>query len=248
MVPVMSTREKSDSPPADPTTPTEAKAKHSGKAHRSNRAWIVRHINDPYVQAATRQGYRSRAAFKLLEIDKRDRLFKPGSVIVDLGSAPGSWSQVAVERLGGVRATGELNGDVIALDILPMEPIAGVTFIQGDFREDDVMQTLAEAMKGRKADVVLSDMAPNLSGISVADAARSAHLWELALDFAMQHLKPEGYLLTKTFHGSGHSQFVELLKRHFVRVLERKPAASRQESAETYILAQKLKSPAVVKR
>jgi 23S rRNA (uridine2552-2'-O)-methyltransferase len=243
----MSTKEKSKANPRLSDAPKTKGRPVASKAHRSNRAWIVRHVTDPYVQAATRQGYRSRAAFKLLEIDQKDRLLRPGSVVVDLGAAPGSWSQVAVERLGGVRPDGTLNGTVIALDILPMEAIPGVTFIQGDFREDEVMQALADAMQGRKADVVLSDMAPNLSGISAADAARSQHLWELALDFASQHLKPDGYLLTKTFHGSGHSQFVALLKRHFVRVLERKPAASRQESAETYLLAQKLKAPAAVK-
>lgn len=219
-----------------------------GTKHRSNRSWIVRHVTDPYVQAATRQGYRSRAAFKLLEIDERERLFRPGSVIVDLGSAPGSWSQVAVERLtrGGKSDSG-LNGVVIALDILPMEPIPGVQFILGDFREESVMDELARVLDGRRVDLVLSDMSPNLSGIGVADAVRSAHLWELALAFAVEHLKPDGRLLTKTFHGSGHSQFVEQLKRHFSRVVERKPPASRQESAETYLLAGKLKGTAAVK-
>ncbi len=214
-----------------------AKAKAPGAAsrNRSNRAWIERHISDPYVQAATRHGYRSRAAYKLLEIDKRDRLLRPGSTVIDLGAAPGSWTQVVVERLG--MRNDKLAGSVFALDLLPMEPIAGVHFIQGDFRDDAVAQQLAQALEGSRADLILSDMAPNLSGIGAADAARSAHLWELALDFALRHLKPDGRFLTKAFQGSGYSQFVQELKRHFSKVLVRKPAASRQESAETYLLA-----------
>ncbi|SPE23957.1 23S rRNA methyltransferase [Burkholderiales bacterium] len=204
--------------------------------HRSNRAWIERHINDPYVQAATRHGYRSRAAYKLIEIDRRDRLVRPGAVVIDLGAAPGSWTQVVVERLGGVR-DGALAGRLIALDLLPMDSIAGVEFIQGDFRDSEVVERLVQSLQGQRADLILSDMAPNLSGIGAADAARSAHLWELALEFALQHLKPDGRLLTKAFQGSGYSQYVEQLKRHFSRVLVRKPAASRQESAEIYLLA-----------
>jgi len=207
--------------------------------HRSKRAWIDRHISDPYVQAATRHGYRSRAAYKLLEIDKRDHLLRPGATVIDLGAAPGSWSQVAVERLG--RKDGRLAGRVIALDVLPLEPISGVEFLQGDIRDDEVLQRLAQLLNGQRADLIVSDLAPNLSGIGVADAARSAHLWELALDFALQHLKPDGRLLVKAFQGSGYSQFVQQLKRHFQRVLVRKPAASRQESAETYLLAFDLK-------
>jgi 23S rRNA (uridine2552-2'-O)-methyltransferase len=203
--------------------------------HRSNRAWIERHINDPYVQAATKHGYRSRAAYKLLEIDEKDRLLRPGATVIDLGAAPGSWTQVVIERLGQRGAS--LAGRVVALDLLPMEPIAGVEFIQGDFREDSVMAALAAALDGQRADLILSDMAPNLSGIGAADAARSAHLWELALEFALEHLKPDGRFLTKAFQGSGYSQFVQELKRHFARVLVRKPAASRQESSETYLLA-----------
>lgn len=210
--------------------------------HRSNRAWIERHVNDPYVKAATRHGYRSRAAYKLIEIDQRDRLLQPGALVIDLGAAPGSWSQVAVERLG--TREGRLRGRVIALDILPIEPIPGVEIIQGDLREEAVATRLAEALGGARADVVLSDMAPNLSGIAAADAARSAHLWELALEFALAHLKPGGRLLAKTFHGSGQSQFVERVKRHFARVQARKPAASRQESAEVYLLAQEPRKPA----
>jgi 23S rRNA (uridine2552-2'-O)-methyltransferase len=222
----------------------KSKTAKAPSRHKSNRAWIERHINDPYVQAATRHGYRSRAAYKLIEIDQRDRLLRPGAVVIDLGAAPGSWTQVVVERLGTRDA--KLAGRVIALDILPMEPIAGVQVIQGDFREDEVIEQLAHALDGERVDLILSDMAPNLSGIGAADAARSAHLWDLALEFALQHLKADGRLLTKAFQGSGYSQFVEQLKRHFARVLVRKPAASRQESAETYLLACALKNPAMV--
>jgi 23S rRNA (uridine2552-2'-O)-methyltransferase len=220
-----------------------AKESKGKSRHRSNRAWIERHITDPYVQAATREGYRSRAAYKLLEIDERERLLRPGRVVVDLGAAPGSWSQVVAKRLG-LREP-DATGRLVALDILPMEPLAGVHFIQGDFRDDAMAEALGRALDGRAVDLVLSDMAPNLSGIGVADAARNAHLWELALAFALEHLAPGGQLLVKTFQGSGHSQFVGELKRCFVRVVTRKPAASRQESAETYLLAAGLK-PAVL--
>jgi 23S rRNA (uridine2552-2'-O)-methyltransferase len=215
--------------------PDKKKTPKPPSKHRSNRAWIERHINDPYVQAATRHGYRSRAAYKLIEIDQKDRLLRPGATVIDLGAAPGSWTQVVVERLG--QRGGTLAGRVVALDVLPMDPIPGVEFIQGDFREDSVMEALAASLGGQRADLILSDMAPNLSGIGAADAARSAHLWELALAFALQHLKSDGRFLTKAFQGSGYSQFVQELKRHFARVLVRKPAASRQESAETYLLA-----------
>jgi 23S rRNA (uridine2552-2'-O)-methyltransferase len=221
------------------TDKPKSKAAKPPSRHRSNRAWIERHIHDPYVQAATRHGYRSRAAYKLIEIDQRDHLLRPGAVVIDLGAAPGSWTQVVVQRLG--QRDGQLAGRVIALDILPMQPIPGVEILLGDFREESVMRQLAAALGGARADLVLSDMAPNLSGIGAADAARSAHLWDLALEFALQHLKPEGRLLSKAFQGSGYSQFVEQLKRHFARVVVRKPPASRQESAETYLLASGLK-------
>jgi 23S rRNA (uridine2552-2'-O)-methyltransferase len=205
------------------------------KKHRSNPEWIRRHVTDPFVKAATQHGYRARSAYKLVEIDDKDRLLKPGAVVVDLGAAPGSWSQVARERLTG--KDGVFRGAVIALDILPMDPIPDVTFIEGDFREEPVAARLADALAGRRVDVVLSDMAPNLSGIAAADAARSLHLCELALEFATEHLKPDGAFLTKAFQGSGYSQFVEQLKRRFRSVATRKPAASRAESAETYLLA-----------
>jgi 23S rRNA (uridine2552-2'-O)-methyltransferase len=209
------------------------------KKHRSNPEWIRRHVTDPYVKEATRKGYRSRAAFKLAEIDARDKLLRPGSVVVDLGAAPGSWAQLVRERLGG--RDGVIHGRILALDVLPIEPIAGVEFIQGDFREEEVVAQLAAALAEAKVDVVLSDMAPNLSGIGPADAARNAHLAELAIHFACQHLKPSGVLLLKSFQGSGHSQIVEALKRRFSSVAVRKPAASRAESAETYLLARGLK-------
>ena len=209
------------------------------KKHRSNPKWIRRHVTDPFVKAATQRGYRARSAYKLIEIDDKDRLLKPGAVIVDLGSTPGSWSQVARERLTG--KDGQVRGLVVALDILPMDTVPDVTFIEGDFREEEVAAKLADALAGRPVDVVLSDMAPNLSGVAAADAARSLHLCELALEFALDHLKPDGALLVKAFQGSGFSQFVELLKKHFRKVATRKPAASRAESAETYLLARGLK-------
>lgn len=210
------------------------------KKHRSNPQWIRRHVTDPYVQEATRKGYRSRAAFKLIEIDARDKLLKPGIVVVDLGAAPGSWAQVVRERLVG--SDGTLRGRILALDMLEMEPLAGVDFIQGDFRDEAVAAQLVDVLGGARADLVLSDMAPNLSGIAVADAARNAHLAEIAIEFAEQHLKPAGALLLKSFHGSGHSQVVEALKRRFTTVAVRKPPASRAESAETYLLARGLKA------
>jgi 23S rRNA (uridine2552-2'-O)-methyltransferase len=209
------------------------------KKHKSNPQWIRRHVTDPYVKAASQHGYRSRAAYKLIEIDDKERLLRPGAVVIDLGAVPGSWSQVARERLTG--RDGVLKGRIVALDVLPLDPIPDVTFIEGDFREDEVAARLAAALDGARADVILSDMAPNLSGIAAADAARSAHLCELAIDFAGDHLKPAGALLIKAFQGSGYSQIVELLKKNFASVSVRKPAASRAESAETYLLARGLK-------
>jgi 23S rRNA (uridine2552-2'-O)-methyltransferase len=209
------------------------------KKHRSNPEWIRRHLSDPFVKAATRHGYRARSAYKLAEIDDRDKLLEPGSVVIDLGAAPGSWTQVVRERL--TDRSGVVRGRIIALDVLPMAPLPDVTFIQGDFREAEVEARLVAALGGQQADVILSDMAPNLSGIAVVDAARSGHLCELALAFAQTHLKPGGALLVKAFHGSGYSQFVEALKKTFVAVGVRKPAASRDSSSETYLLARGLK-------
>ncbi len=208
------------------------------KKHRSNREWIERHLSDPYVKRSVQEGYRSRAAYKLMEIDDKDRLLRPGAVVVDLGAAPGSWTQVIRARLS---RGGTVNGRVLALDILPMEPLPDVDVLLGDFREEAVEQALEEKLGGGKVDVVLSDMAPNLSGIAAADAARSLHLAELALEFAVKHLKPEGALLVKAFQGSGHSQYVERLKRTFRSVAVRKPAASRESSAEVYLLARGLR-------
>ncbi|AJC19297.1 RlmE family RNA methyltransferase [Pandoraea pulmonicola] len=213
--------------------------------NRFSHAWLHDHINDPYVKMAQREGYRARAAYKLKEIDEQDRLIKPGQVIVDLGATPGSWSQYVRNKLAaGKRVDGGIDGTIIAMDILPMEPIADVTFLQGDFREDSVLEELEEIVAGRKVDLVLSDMAPNLSGVAVADAARIEHLCDLALDFAQRHLKPEGALLVKCFHGSGYSQIVEKFKHQFKTVAPRKPKASRDKSSETFILGRGLKKPA----
>lgn len=204
-----------------------------------SKEWVMQHINDPYVKMAQQQGYRARAAFKLTEILDAEKLMRKGDVIVDLGATPGSWSQVARERLLG--AGGVIQGRVIALDLLPMEPIAGVEFIEGDFREDAVLDLLSERLAGAKVDLVLSDMAPNLSGVSSADSARIQHVCDLAVDFAVNHLKPDGALIVKAFHGSGFSQIVENFKRHFRRVVERKPKASRDKSSETFLVGRGLK-------
>ncbi len=209
-----------------------------------NRAWLHDHVNDPYVKLATKEGYRARAAYKLKEIDESLSLIKPGQLVVDLGSSPGAWSQYVRRRLSpGGAASGELAGTIIALDILPMEPIEGVTFLQGDFREDEVLARLSAAMAGRKADVVVSDMAPNLSGIASADASRVAHLIELAIDFARHHLKPEGALVAKLFHGSGYNELVSLFRDNFRVVKPFKPKASRDKSAETFMVGVGLRAP-----
>jgi 23S rRNA (uridine2552-2'-O)-methyltransferase len=207
--------------------------------HRSNRAWIQRHVTDPYVKMATGAGYRSRAAYKLIEIDDRERLLRPGVVVVELGAAPGSWTQVVAERLRG--RDGHLRGTIVALDVLEMAPLPGVRFMQGDFREQVIADRLSASLEASAVDVVLSDMAPNLSGIAAVDAAACGLLAELALEFATLRLKPSGALVVKAFHGSGYSQLVEQLKRRFRRVAARKPAASREESAETYLIARGLK-------
>ncbi|MFM0051356.1 RlmE family RNA methyltransferase [Caballeronia grimmiae] len=217
--------------------------------NRFNHSWLHDHINDPYVKMAQREGYRARAAYKLKEIDEQDKLIKPGQVIVDLGSTPGSWSQYARNRLAqgskrDAQREGGIDGTIIALDILPMEPIADVTFIQGDFRDDAVLAQLNEFVGERQVDLVISDMAPNLSGVASADAARIEHLCDLALEFAQNHLKPEGALLVKCFHGSGYSQIVEKFKHQFKVVAPRKPKASRDKSSETFILGRRLKHPA----
>ncbi|MDB5871251.1 MAG: rrmJ [Ramlibacter sp.] len=212
------------------------------KSKKVNRAWINDHVNDPYVKLANKEGYRARAAYKLKEIDETFGLVKPGQLVVDLGSAPGAWSQYLRRKLSpGGAAAGELNGTIIAMDILPMEPVEGVLFLQGDFREPEVLDRVAGAMAGRKADVVVSDMAPNLSGIDSADTARIAHLVELAIEFAAGHMKPEGALVAKVFHGGGYSQLVKLFKETFRTVKPLKPKASRDKSSETFLVGIGLK-------
>lgn len=203
----------------------------SEKKLRSNPEWIKRHINDPFVKQSVKDGYRARSAYKLTELDDKDKLFKPGMTVVDLGAAPGSWSQVVRQRLTN-KKTGELEGKIIAMDILPMEPIDGVTFLQGDFREQEVADQLEALLQGEKVDVVISDMAANLSGVAAADAARCLLLNELALEFAQANLKPNGTFVCKVFQGSGFSQFVETCKKTFRKVATRKPEASRTTSAE----------------
>ena len=209
------------------------------KKLRSNRAWIERHINDPFVKMSRAQGYRARSAFKLLEIDEKEKIFHPGMTVVDLGAAPGSWSQIARKRL--TNPDGTFCGRVIAMDILPMEPIEGVDFLQGDFREQEVADALDALLEGGKADVVISDMAPNLSGVAMVDAGASLLLNELALEFAEKNLKPAGVFVTKVVQGSGYSQFVESCKRVFKTVKQRKPEASRDTSPEMYVVGRGLK-------
>lgn len=187
------------------------------------------HVNDSFVQKARQAGFRSRAAFKLLEIDAKDRLFFPGMTVVDLGSAPGSWSQVAINAVGQ-------KGLVIALDVLPMEPISGVTFIQGDFRENNVLMELERTLAGKKADLVISDMSPNLTGIRISDQAHSAHLAELALEFCETHLNPGKSFLVKVFQGSNFESFRQLMQASFNKVITVKPKASRSRSKEIYLL------------
>ena len=209
------------------------------KKLRSNRAWIERHINDPFVKRSRVDGYRARSVYKLIELNEKEKLIRPGMTVVDLGAAPGSWTQVVREKLSD--KNGEVNGKIIAMDILPMDPIDGVTFLQGDFREQDVADQLNALVGEEQVDLVLSDMAPNLSGIAAADAARCLLLNELALEFCLEHLKTDGVFVTKVFQGSGFSQYVETLKKHFKVVLTRKPQASRSTSAEVYMVAKGIK-------
>ena len=199
---------------------------------KSSAAWLKRHLSDPYVRKASAQGYRARSAFKLLEIVERERLALPGHIVVDLGAAPGSWSQVLAERVGK-------SGRVVAVDLLEVAAIPGVTVIQGDFREEAVLKQLEGALEGGKIDLVVSDMAPNISGVRSADQARSIHLCELALEFAKSHLNPRGAFLVKAFQGSGYPEFLAAMKRAFVSVASRKPGASRGESKEMYLLGKR---------
>ena len=211
----------------------------SEKKLRSNPAWIKRHLTDPFVKKSVQEGYRARSVYKLMEIDDKDKIIKPGMSVVDLGAAPGSWTQIVKERL--TDKDGKIDGKVIAMDILPMEPIEGVHFLQGDFREQEVADKLTDLLEGEKVDVVLSDMAPNLSGVAAADAARCLLLNELALDFAKENLKKNGSFVCKVFQGSAYSQYVEACKKTFRKVSVRKPEASRSSSAEVYIVARDLK-------
>ncbi|MFV8823387.1 RlmE family RNA methyltransferase [Thauera sp. WH-2] len=204
------------------------------KKNKTSRAWVHDHLNDPWVQRAQAEGYRARAAYKLIEIDERDHLLRSGAVVVDLGAAPGSWCQVAVKRCGP-------KGKVFALDLLPMEAVAGVDFLLGDFSEDAVLEEFERRLEGARVDLVMSDMAPNLSGVATVDQARSIHLCELALDFAARHLKPGGQFVVKVFQGEGFMEFRRQMEAVFSSVQVRKPKASRDRSAEVYLLAKGLR-------
>ncbi len=210
------------------------------KSKKVNKAWLNDHVNDPYVKLAHRDGYRARAAYKLKEIDEALGLIRPGQLVVDLGAAPGAWSQYLRRRFAPPGGAG-LNGSIIALDLLDFEPIEGVQFIRGDFHDAAVAAQLDAAVGGRPVDVVVSDMAPNLSGIASSDSARIALLVELAVDFAETHLKPDGVLVCKVFHGSGYSQLVEVFKKRFRVVKPIKPKASRDRSSETFLVGIGLK-------
>ena len=199
------------------------------KVTRTSKAWMQEHLNDEFVKRAQKDGYRARAAYKLIEIDDKDKLIKSGMTIVDLGSTPGSWSQVAVQRLKG-------HGKVVALDILEMTGIAGVTFIQGDFREETVLKQLQQAINNKPVDLVIADMAPNISGVKDVDQAGAAYLTELALEFSKDWLKPNGNFLVKVFIGAGFDDIVKTMRLHFDKVVTRKPKASRDRSSEVYLL------------
>lgn len=212
------------------------------KSKKLNKNWLNAHLNDPYVQAAQKDGYRARAAYKLKEIDEAFKLIKPGQVVVDLGCTPGAWSQYLRRRMSPAgAAAGELNGTIISLDLLPMDTIEGVNFIQGDFREESVLTQLKNVVQDRQVDVVVSDMAPNLSGNSTTDGARVEHLIELAVDFAINHLKPEGALVAKVFHGPGYDDLIKLFRQHFKLVKPLKPKSSRDKSSETFLVGIGLK-------
>jgi 23S rRNA (uridine2552-2'-O)-methyltransferase len=210
--------------------------------NKLNKNWLHDHINDPYVKMAQKDGYRARAAYKLKEIDEEEKLIKPGQVIVDLGCTPGSWAQYTRRKLAG-KEGGGINGTLIGLDMLPMEPVADFHFIQGDFREARVLRQVEVVLQGRKVDLVLSDMAPNLSGIATADAARMEHLIDLAIEFSQLHLKPSGALLVKCFNGMGYSQIVEKFRAEFKVVTQKKPKASRDKSSEIFLLGRGVKHP-----
>jgi len=201
---------------------------------KSSQRWLQEHNSDHYVKLAQQDGYRSRASYKLLELHKKDRLFKPGMTVVDLGAAPGGWSQVAVTLVGD-------KGRVVASDILPMDSIAGVDFVEGDFTEESVLDEILELLEGQQADLVISDMAPNMSGMKAVDQPKAMYLIELALELACQILKPEGVFVAKVFHGEGFDDFLRDTKRRFQQVVTRKPDASRSRSREVYLVARGLK-------
>ena len=211
------------------------------RSPKVNRAWLHEHQNDPYVRLARKEDFRSRAAYKLKEIDESFQLVRPGQCVVDLGAAPGAWSQYLRRRFAG--PGGRMDGRVIAVDLLDFEPVDGVEFLQGDFGDDALLARLEAMLAGRAVDLVLSDMAPNLSGIASTDAARMCHLVELAVEFAARHLHPEGGLVCKAFHGSGYDQMTRLFKDHFRTFKPVKPKASRDKSAETFLLGIGLKRP-----
>jgi len=207
------------------------------RKHRFGKAWMHEHVTDHWVKEAVRLGYRSRAAFKLLELAEGDRLLRPGMSVVDLGSAPGSWTQVLRARLGPTAR-------IVAIDLLPMEPVRGVAFIQGDFREDEGLAAVEAALEGRRVDLVVSDLAPNLSGVEAADQARAVHLGELALEFSRQWLQPGGDLVVKAFQGEGFTELQRALQRRFEKVHVRKPKASRDRSREVYLVGKGLRPDA----
>lgn len=200
------------------------------KQKKKSKQWMQEHVNDPYVQQAQREGWRSRAVFKLKEIDEKDRLLKPGMTVVDLGAAPGSWSQYVAKRI-------QPGGRLVALDLLDFAPLPGVEFILGDFREDAVLERLKSALAGRRVDLVLSDMAPNMTGIAATDSVQVLYLAELTLEFARENLKPGGDLLVKVFQGAGFMELRRAMQAEFASLVTRKPAASRDRSAELYLLA-----------
>ncbi len=200
---------------------------------KTSKAWMHEHVNDPYVKRAQTEGFRSRAAYKLRQLAERDKLLQPGMVVVDLGAAPGGWSQVAARAVAP-------DGRVIAVDILPVTPLAGVTVIEGDFQEDATLAAVEKALVGQLADLVISDMAPNISGIALVDQARAAALAEVALEFALKHLKPRGNFLVKAFQGAGYDVFVKTMRAHFSQVVTRKPEASRSRSNEVYLLGKSM--------
>jgi 23S rRNA (uridine2552-2'-O)-methyltransferase len=202
---------------------------------KSSSAWLRRHVNDPYVHRAKAQGFRSRSAYKLIEIAERDGLIRPGAAVVDLGAAPGGWSQVLAERVGR-------SGRVVAVDLLQVAPIPGVGVVCGDFRDEAVLKRIEAALDGRKLDLVVSDLAPNLSGVSATDQARSVALCESALEFAKSHLKPQGAFLVKVFQGAGYPEFLAAMRGAFAEVASRKPGASRGSSSEMYLLGKRLKT------